>query len=282
MEVIKPFDPWQSKLCTCPPKLTLNPYTGCSHRCVYCYVSYIPNFFNCRPKHDLIPRLMKDAKELKGELISISNSSDPYPPMEKKLKLTRKCLEILSKADCKVQIVTKSSLVTRDVDLLKRMKSMVALTITTKSDKLSKKLEPGAPPSSERIEAARYLIENGIPVAVRIDPIIPFLNEDQGELVETLTSIGVKHVTSSTYKVKPDNWQRFSLAFPEIAKRLQKLYFKKGERIRGSYYLPRELRLRMMRRMKEVVESKRMKFACCREGFPQLNSAVCDGSWLIT
>lgn len=282
MRVIKPFDPWQSKLCTCPPKLTLNPYTGCSHRCVYCYVSYIPNFFNCRPKKNLIPRVTKDAKELKGELISISNSSDPYPPLEKKLKLTRKCLEILSKADCRVQIITKSSLVARDVDLLKRMKSMVAFTITTISDGLSKKLEPGAPPSSERIKAARYLIENEIPVAVRIDPIIPFLNEEQEELVETLDSIGVRHVTSSTYKVKPDNWQRFSLAFPEIAEKLKKFYFGKGERIRGSYYLPREMRLRMMSRMKKLVESKGMKFACCREGFPELNSATCDGSWLIT
>ena len=281
MRVIKLFDPWQSKLCTCPPKLTLNPYTGCSHRCVYCYVSYIPNFFNCRPKHDLIPRLMKDAKELKGELISISNSSDPYPPMEKKMELTRKCLEILSKADCKVQIVTKSSSVTRDVDLLKRMKSMVALTITTINDKLSKKLEPGAPPSSERIKAARYLIENGIPVAVRIDPIIPFLNEDQEELIDKLASIGVKHITSSTYKVKQENWQRFSLVFPEIARKLRKIYFEEGRRIRRSYYLPEDFRLNIMKKMKTLVERKGMKFACCREGLPQLNSAVCDGSWLI-
>jgi DNA repair photolyase len=106
--LITKFDPWNSKLCTCPFKLTLNPYTGCEHACVYCYASsYIPNFFDCRPKKNLIPCLEKEAKNLKGELISISNSSDPYPSIEKKLLLTRKCLEILSKANCKVQIITK-------------------------------------------------------------------------------------------------------------------------------------------------------------------------------
>ena len=281
MKVIKPFDPWQCRLCTCPPKLTLNPYTGCSHRCVYCYVSYVPNFFECRPKKELIPKLEKDVKELRGELISISNSSDPYPPLEKKLKLTRKCLEILSRADCKIQIITKSTLVTRDIDLLKCMRAMVAMTITTISDELSRKLEPGAPSSSGRIEEVKKLIENEVPVAVRVDPIIPFLNEDQEELLNELASIGVKHITSSTYKVKQDNWQRFSLTFPEVAEKLKEPYFTKGERIGRSYYLPRELRLKIMKKMKDLVEEKRMKFACCREGFTQLNSAVCDGSWLI-
>jgi DNA repair photolyase len=282
MKVIKPFDPWQSNLCSCPKKLTLNPYTGCPHRCVYCYVSYIPNFFNCRPKKNLIPLLKGDVKELKGEIISISNSSDPYPYLEKEFKLTRKCLEILLNANCRIQIITKSTLITRDVDILRKMKAMVALTITTASDKLSKKLEPKAPLSSERIEAVKTLIKNEIPFSVRIDPVIPFLNEHQEELIDTLASLGVRHITSSTYKVKQDNWQRFSLAFPEIAEKLKKLYFKEGERVGRSYYLPRELRFNLMKRIKSLVESRGMKFACCREGFPQLNSAVCDGSWLIS
>jgi DNA repair photolyase len=245
-------------------------------------VSYIKNFFECRPKKNLIPELIKEAKKLKGELISVSNSSDPYPPMEKKLELTRKCLEILSKANCRIQIITKSTLVTRDIDILKKMKSMVAITITTMNDELSRKLEPRAPLSSERIKAVKCLIDSEIPVTVRIDPIIPFLNEDQEGLIDKLASLGVKHVTSSTYKVKKDNWQRFSLAFPRIVEKLKKYYFEYGERIGRSYYLPKEFRLKIMKRMKNLTESRGMKFACCREGFPQLNSAVCDGSWLLS
>jgi len=280
--VLTKFDPWKSKLCTCPLKLSLNPYTGCEFCCIYCYASsYIRNFFKCRPKKNLTLRLAKESKKLKGELISISNSSDPYPSIEEDLELTRRCLEILSKANCKVQIVTKSTLVRRDVDILSKMPAMVTLTITTLNDSLSKKLEPKAPVSSKRIKTVEFLVRKGIPVSVRVDPIIPFLNEDQGELINTLASIGVRHVTSSTYKVKYDNWRRFSLTFPKVAEKLKSLYFEEGKRLGRSYYLPRELRYGIMKKMKKLVESKGMKFACCREGFPELNSATCDGSWLI-
>lgn len=245
--LITKFDPWQSKLCTCPPKLSFNPYTGCEHACIYCYASsYIPNFFNCRPKKNLLSQLQKEVKNLKGELISISNSSDPYPSMERKLMLTRKCLELLSQANCKIQIITKSTLVIRDIDILRKMGAMVAITITTIEDKLSKKLEPRTPLSSQRIEAVKTLIENKIPVTVRIDPIIPFLNEEQDELIKILAEIGVKHITSSTYKVKPDNWQRFSLAFPKIAEKLKPLYFEKGQKRGRSYYLPKKMRYEIM------------------------------------
>jgi DNA repair photolyase len=228
----------------------------------------------------LIPRLEKEAKNLKGELISISNSSDPYPSIEKKLLLTRKCLEILSKANCKVQIITKSSLVVRDADILRKMRAMVSFTITTIDDEISKKLEPKAPPSSERIKAAKILIRRGTPVSVRIDPIIPFLNEEQEELIKILAKIGVKHVTSSTYKVKQDNWQRFSLAFPDVAEKLKELYFKKGEKIGRSFYLPKDFRYKLLKRIKDLAEAEEMKFGCCREGL-NLSSAICDGSWLI-
>jgi len=113
----------------------------------------------------------------------MSNSSDPYPPMERRLKLSRKCLQILSKANCKLQIITKSDLVVRDIDVLKKMRSMVAMTITTIDKEMARKLEPKAPSPS--------------------------------------------------------------------------------------------------RRLKELVEKHGMKFACCREGFPELNSAICDGSWML-
>ncbi|MFQ5758799.1 MAG: radical SAM protein [Candidatus Bathyarchaeia archaeon] len=281
--LISEFDPWKSKLCTCPPKLTFNPYTGCDHRCVYCYASsYIPRFFKCRPKKDTLRRLEREACELRGELISISNSSDPYPNIEKRNSLTRKCLEILSRHECKIQIITKSPLVTRDIDILKKTRSMVALSITTDDDKISRRLEPRAPASSERLETTEALVKNGIPVAIRIDPIIPFLNDKPKKLIESLASLGVSHITSSTYKVRPDNWRRFSNAFPEVAKKLSPLYFEERERISRYFYLPKELRYELMKKVKEITEENGMKFGCCREGFSHLNSASCDGSWLVS
>ena len=216
-----------------------------------------------------------------GELISISNSSDPYPNFEEENGLTRRCLEILSRHECKVQIVTKSTLVTRDIDLLRKMRCMVAFSITTGDDGISRRLEPRAPVSSERLKAIEALVEKGIPVAVRIDPVIPFLNDKPKRLIESLSSLGVSHITSSTYKVRPDNWRRFSKAFPEVAKKLSQLYFEEGERISGYFYLPKELRYQLMKEVKEITEENGMKFGCCREGFSHLNSASCDGSWLV-
>lgn len=280
--LITPFDPWKSKLCTCPKKLTLNPYTGCPHGCLYCYVSsYVPNFFNCTPKENLISRLRREVTKLEGGLISIANSSDPYPPMEQTLGLTRKCLQILSKHNFKLQLVTKSPLVTRDIDILQRTPSMVSITITTEDDKLAKIIEPHSPPPSKRLEAVGELLQNGIPTSVRIDPLIPLLNHNPERLIKKLASKGVAHVTCSTYKAKHDNWKRLARAFPLVAESLNPLYFNRGERVGRSFYLPRDTRKEILEEAKELVEEQGMKFSSCREGFPQLNSATCDGSWLI-
>jgi DNA repair photolyase len=282
LSLITAFDPWHSPLCTCPPKLTLNPYTGCDHKCVYCYASsYIPRFYNCRPKKDLLQRLKREAAKLKGELISIANSSDPYPTIEAEKGLTRRCLEILAKQNCRIQIITKSTTVLRDTDLLRRVPSMVAITITTDDLETAKTLEPNAPPPNERLKAAAKLIADGIPVAVRIDPIIPYVNENPETLVKALAETGVRHVTASTYKVKMDNWQRLSLAMPKTAEKLKPLYFEKGEKMGRYTYLPKALRIRLMENLAKLAKKHGLAFSTCREGIKGLNTTTCDGSWLI-
>ena len=275
------FDPWKSRLCTCPPKLTFNPYTGCDHGCLYCYASsYIPHFHDCRPKKNLISRLKREAVQLNGELLSISNSSDPYPRLEQTFKLTRKCLEILADSHCKLQIITKSDLVTRDIDILQKVPCVVSVTVLSMNDDLSEKLEPDAPPYSRRLDAIKKLREAGIPTTVRIDPIIPFLNDDLAELMEAVSNLGAMHITCSTYKVKADNWKRVSQRFPELAKKLKTLYFEDGEKIGRSLYLPSSIRFSLMSKAKKLAKENNLQFGCCREGF-NLNTAVCDGSWAI-
>ena len=280
--LISSFDPWRSGLCTCPPRLTFNPYTGCDHQCLYCYAtSYIPNFKDIHPKKDLLAALKKEAVKLNGETISLCNSSDPYPRAEASLALTRRCLEILSESNCKIQIITKSSLVARDDDLLSKVPATVALTITTGDDSLAKTLEPFAPPPSQRVRAAQDLIKAGVPVSVRIDPIIPNINDQPHKLITTLASIGVKHITASTYKAKPDNWARLSEAFPHQAEVLKPLYFVQGERVGGSVLLPKDYRFKLLKGVRDLAETNGMKFGVCREGLAQLNTAACDGSWLM-
>jgi DNA repair photolyase len=167
------------------------------------------------------------------------------------------------------------------VDLLNRKPSMVSLTITTIDDELAKIIEPNAPPSSKRLKAAETLAKKGIPTSIRIDPIIPFLNDNQENLIKTLASIGIIHITVSTYKIKPDNWQRLSIALPKTAEKLKSLYFEEGERIGRYLYLPKSLRLKMMEKMRLTAEKYGIKFGTCREDLSHLNTAPCDGSWLI-
>jgi DNA repair photolyase len=280
--LISSFDPWRSGLCTCPPKLTFNPYTGCDHQCIYCYASsYIPSFSDCRPKKDLLLALKREAAKLNGETISIANSSDPYPRAEVSAGLTRRCLEILAESNCKIQIITKSNLVTRDDDLLSKIPATVALTITTDDDNIAKLIEPHAPSPSQRLRAAQDLIKKGIPVSVRIDPIIPLVNDQPQKLIATLASIGVKHLTCSTYKAKADNWMRLTQAMPNVAEKLKPLYFVQGEKIGGSALLPKDLRYKILKNMRDLAVSNEMKFGVCREGLAQLNTAPCDGSWLM-
>ncbi len=282
MPLISRFDPWRSSLCTCPPKLTFNPYTGCDHACIYCYASsYIPRFTECRPKKDVVQRLRREAAKLKGETVSIANSSDPYPRLEAELGLTRKCLAVLAQSNCQVQVITKSSLVTRDADLLVKVPATLAVTITTDDDDKARLIEPNAPSATERLKTVETLIRKGVQVSVRVDPLIPFVNDNPKSLIAVLASMGVKHVTSSTYKVKRDNWQRLALAVPEIAEKLKPLYFGEGERLGGYVLLPKVFRLKLLSGVRSLVVENGLEFGVCRENLNQLNTATCDGSWLM-
>ncbi|MEM2123562.1 MAG: radical SAM protein [Candidatus Bathyarchaeia archaeon] len=282
------FDPWHGKLCTCPVKYSLAPYTGCSHDCLYCYITgYIQNPFHARPKMNLLNRLDKELRKAdRSEPVSIANSSDPYTPPEDCLGLTRKVLEILFERGFKVLLTTKSNLVVRDLDVIRRGRCAVSLTITTLDDGSARLIEPGAPPPSLRLKALGEIASNGIPCSIRFDPIIPTVN-DELELVEELVSkaaeVGVSHITASTYKAKPDNFKRLTSALTDSQKiKLTQLYLRKGQRIGGSIYLPWDLRFKLLARVRDAAARYRVTFSTCREGFPQLSDAgSCDGTHLI-
>jgi DNA repair photolyase len=214
----------------------------------------------------------------------MSNSSDPYPTMEARLRQTRSCLELFSKEECRVLVVTKSDLVARDADLLAQMPAVVSVTITTIDAKLSSKLEPNAPRPQRRLKAIEKLVDSGIPVTARLDPIIPGLNDaDIEKTVKAAAAYGVKHLTSSSFKPRPDGWRRIQQVFPEVAAELAPLYFEHGEGHHNSRYLPLELRLEMMRKVKKTCDENGITFSSCREGFQRLaTGSSCDGSHLIS
>lgn len=288
LSVIRPFDPWKSPLCTCPAKWVVHPYTGCSYNCLYCYAtSYIPRHNIVRMKSSFLGRLEKDILRVpRGSLIELSSSSDPYPPMEAQSGLTRKLLQILLSNGFNVLVVTKSTLVVRDLDIFTKYRNnvVVSITITTLRDDIAKVLEPGAPPPSDRLKAIEILSNNRVNVVARVDPIIPGINDnykDLRDLVKELSRRGVKQITSSTYKARADSLKRIAIAFPSISRDIFEAYSRnRVEYIHGYRYLNKSVRLQYMKMMKELAEEEGLAFGVCREGFPNLNTPgfSCDGS----
>lgn len=285
--VVRPFDPWRrGSLCTCPFKYTTNPYTGCSHRCIYCYItSYIRDAFNPRPKKDFLRQAIRDLKQIpKGSIINISSSSDPYQPLERKYLLTRRFLEIAGK-DYILEVVTKSDLVTRDADILADSRSTVSITITTPDENLARMIEPNAPPPERRIKAIEELSGKDIPVTLRLDPIMPFLTDDVESIKKVIAEAswaGAKHVVTSIYKAKPDNLKRVLRVFPDLADRYRELYFKRGSRIHGYWYADYEYRMRILKIVRRIAHEHGLTFATCREGAAFLHDrdVNCDGTHL--
>lgn len=283
MPYLQPFDPWGSELCSCPPKWSLNPYTGCGHRCLYCYAtSFISRFYEPRIKKDFLKKIERELKAIPEDtLISLSNSSDPYQPLEGKWKFTRRFLEMLLDKKIRLLIITKSDLLLRDLDLLSRLKVVISLTITSK--KISSIIEPGAPSFERRLYALKELKKKGFKTVVRLDPVIPGINED--EIKEVLSEVlsYTDHFVLSTYKAKPDSFKRLSEAFPDKRDLFKELYLIKGTLIKGSRYLPSDLRKKLLRPLIEEIKKAGKTFAFCREvleGYPS-KKGFCDGSFLL-
>jgi DNA repair photolyase len=178
-----------------PFRASLNVYRGCEHGCAYCYA---------RPTHEYLglsagldfeskilvkekaPEMLREelsARKWKPQLLAMSGVTDCYQPVERRLGLTRRCLEVLADFRNPVGIVTKNHLVTRDLDLLRELAQYravsVAISITTLDGDLAKALEPRASPPQRRLAAVEELSQAGIPVSVMMAPVIPGLTDHE-------------------------------------------------------------------------------------------------------
>lgn len=160
----------------------VNPYVGCSHACRYCYATFMGKYSGHTEEWgDYVdvkinaPALLdKELKRAKKAGVLLSSVCDPYQPIEKKYKITRACLEVLLKHDFPVDILTKSDLVLRDLDLIKQFKeASVGWTITTNDEKIKKLLEPFSPSIEARIKALGIFHNAGIETYAFIGPILP-------------------------------------------------------------------------------------------------------------
>ena len=273
--------------CTCPPKYNVNPYLGrCQHGCLYCYAVKFPSFQGpLKPRFNLAENISRMAAKTRPKLpVMLSDTTDPYQPAEARYKITRRCLEALIRQGFPILIVTKSDLVTRDLDLLSQGRVVVSITVTSLDERFSRLMEPGAPPPFRRLKALRRLAAEGLTVTARIDPIIPGLNDDPEDLehlVRKLKDCGVRHVTASTLKPVRGFFRRLERVNPKLAERLKEAY-REAVNIVGYNYLPEEERLKTVETVRRLVLAEGMSFASCRENFSRLNTAICDGTGYLT
>lgn len=174
---------------------SVNPYRGCEHGCVYCYARPFHEYLGMSPGLDFETKILvkEDAPELlhheltatgwTPRVLVMSGVTDPYQPAERRLEVTRGCLEVLARFRNPVSIITKNHLVTRDIDLLSELAAhdaaRVTLSITTLENELQRVMEPRTSIPTRRLRAVRQLAEAGIPVGVNVAPVIPGLTDHE-------------------------------------------------------------------------------------------------------
>lgn len=231
-----------------PFEFTINPYRGCEFGCVYCYARYTHEYMELREWEDFerqvfVKRgareaLLEDLRrvDFRGRWIAIGTATDPYQPVERRERLTRSLLEVFAgRRNLRLSITTKSDLVMRDVDLLRRIcehsEVHVNITITTPHHRLARRTEPRAPRPERRLLAVRTLAEAGIPVGVFLMPLLPRVNdrsEDLELLVRLCREAGAQYFASQVLMLRSSARKRFfpwlEERFPELVPYYRRLY----------------------------------------------------------
>ena len=215
---------------------SINPYRGCEHGCIYCYARPYHEYLGFSAGLDFETKILvkEDAPELLREelasrkwrpkVVAISGVTDAYQPIERKLKLTRRCLEVLTEFRNPVIVVTKNQLVTRDIDLLKELASFngvaVCVSVTSLDPELARVMEPRTSTPERRLEAIRALAEAGVPVRVLVAPTIPGLTDhEMPSIIQAAAKAGATNagyvVVRLPYGVSGlfENW--LEMHFPE-------------------------------------------------------------------
>ena len=225
-------DPWFGL------RYNLNIYRGCQHHCIYCDLRsncYQIEAFDrdVLVKTNAIQLLEQElSHKRKQGVIGFGSMSDCYMPLEKELELTRRALEVISRVPFGVHIITKSTLIRRDIDLLQQISktyATVSITITTADDDLARKIEPGAPPSSERFRVIEELSRAGIQTGITLMPVLPYLTDNEENIQQILqkaAQAGVDYVIPAFSVTTRDRqreyfYSKLDILFPGIKQKYQ-------------------------------------------------------------
>ena len=223
-----------------PFERSLNPYRGCEHGCIYCFARPTHSYLGLSPGLDFETRLIAKrniATVLRRELAApsyrpsglvIGAATDCYQPIERQLRLTRAAIEVLAEARHPFSVITKSSAVEHDLDLIvplaARGLAAVYVTITTLDAQLARKLEPRAASPARRLRTLRTLADAGVPIGVSVAPQIPFINEDMEQVLGAAHAVGARHafyaVLRLPWEVAPLFQQWLAAHYPDRADRV--------------------------------------------------------------
>ncbi len=224
-----------------PFNVSLNPYRGCEHGCIYCFARPTHAYLGLSPGLDFESRIfakVNAAELLRRELarpgyvpenIAIGVNTDAYQPCERERRLTREVLEVLAECRHPYGLITKSALIERDIDLIAPMAEQglagAAITLTTLDGEIARTLEPRAAAPARRLRAIRTLTEAGIPVSVSVAPIIPFVTEPEIERIleaaKDAGAVGAHYtVLRMPWEVNPLFQQWLHAHFPDRAQRV--------------------------------------------------------------
>jgi DNA repair photolyase len=224
-----------------PFDASINPYRGCEHGCVYCFARPTHSYLNMSPGLDFETRIIAKvnaadrlrealaARAYSPSLLNIGAATDAYQPIERKLRITRALVELLAECSHPFSLVSKSSGVERDLDLIAPMAARrltaVYISVTTLDGNLARILEPRAPSPQRRLQTIRALAEAGVPVGVSVSPVIPFINEPEIERVlEAAAEAGATSAFATVlrlpWEVNPLFQQWLDQHFPDRAARV--------------------------------------------------------------
>jgi DNA repair photolyase len=234
---------------------SLNPYTGCVHRCTFCYVRAFERRAD-RPSDDRYGRSIRVkvnvaevlAREVerpswRREQVAIGAATDPYQPCEGRYALTRACIEVLGRSGTPIRLITRGPLIVRDVDVLQEASARadvgVMFSVPTLDPDVWRTTEPGTAPPRQRLRALTKLVEAGIKASVGMAPILPGLSdrpEQLAEVVKAVRAAGATGVWANLLYLRPGTKEHFlealSRDWPEELERYEELYA-------GRAYLPR-------------------------------------------
>lgn len=244
--------------------LCINPYVGCGHSCVYCYSRFMKRFTGHTEQWgtfadarinigNVLGKQLRSPR-FQGQRIYVGTVTDPYQPIEARYGLTRGILKVLLDHENPVSILTKSDMVLRDLDLLKGLKEIdVNFTITTVDENWKRLVEPKSPTVRKRLQAAKKLAAEGIPVAAMMGPYWPTFTDPEALFAE-FKAAGVSHVFTESFNSVGGNWTGVEKVlknhYPHLLSDIRHTLFHKPEFYR--FYGEAQTKVKQLSRKHEI------------------------------